>query len=167
MNPEQHAEEQHNLFITQATENGVVWALRSSEGYAVSPSNDYDESEVIPFWSHAEGARALATDEWGAYEVTELPLAEFLETWMLGMQSEDLLVGTNWDAELAGTELEPIELAYEITGKLLETGKDLQLEHFDSLQHFHDQLKQAIEAGGDEDEDEEDDEEEEEEKEKK
>ncbi|RYY85493.1 MAG: DUF2750 domain-containing protein [Chitinophagaceae bacterium] len=159
MNPEQHAEEQHTLFIKQAVENGSVWALRSSEGYAVSPSNDYDDSEVIPFWSHADGARALATDEWGAYDVTEVPLAEFLETWMLGMQNEDLLVGTNWDAELAGTELEPIELAYEITSGLLDAGKDLQLEHFDSLQHFHDQLKQALEAGGNDDEDEEEEEE--------
>ncbi|TCZ64719.1 DUF2750 domain-containing protein [Flaviaesturariibacter aridisoli] len=142
---EQHSEDQHRLFIAQAAESGSVWALRSDEGFAVSPSNEYDEAEVIPFWSNPEGARSLATDEWEAYAAVEIPLSEFLETWMLGMQSEELLVGTNWDAELAGTELEPIELAYVLTTRLLEQGKTIELEHFDSLQHFHEQLKAALE----------------------
>ncbi|RYD93389.1 MAG: DUF2750 domain-containing protein [Sphingobacteriales bacterium] len=146
---DQHAEDQHRLFIARAVETGTVWALRSEEGFAVSPSNDYDEAEVIPFWSDAEGAKALATDEWASYTPTEIPLAEFLETWMLGMQQEDLLVGTNWDAELAGTELEPIELAYVVTNRLLEQNKPLELEHFESLQAFNDQLKQALDASGD------------------
>ena len=143
---DQHSEDQHRLFIAQAVENGSVWALRSSDGFAVSPSNEYDEAEVIPFWSSPEAARALATDEWDAYEAVEIPLAEFLETWMLGMQNEELLVGTNWDDEMAGTELEPIELAYVLTARLLEQGKTVELENFESLQHYHEQLKQAIES---------------------
>ncbi|GAB4092968.1 DUF2750 domain-containing protein [Flaviaesturariibacter terrae] len=146
MNPEQLSEDQHRLFIAQTVEAGTVWALRSDEGFAVSPSNEYDDSEVIPFWSSADAARALATDEWAGYAAVEIPLAEFLETWMLGMQQEDLLVGTNWDAELAGTELEPIELAYVLTSKLIEGNKPLDLEHFESLEVFHNELKQALES---------------------
>lgn len=146
MNSEQHADDLHRLFIAQVVQTGSVWALRADDGFAVSPSNEYDEAEVIPFWSNADAARSLATDEWAAYEPVEIPLAEFLETWMLGMQHEDLLVGTNWDAELAGSELEPIELAYVLATRLLEGGQAIELEHFESLEQFQGQLKEVIEA---------------------
>ncbi|RYZ20867.1 MAG: DUF2750 domain-containing protein [Chitinophagaceae bacterium] len=148
-----NADVQFNQFIEQVSANKTVWALRSEEGYAVSPSNDFDDAEVIPFWSDAATAQALASDEWADYKAEEIPLGEFLETWMLGMQQEGMLVGTNWDATLEGTELEPLELAYALTGRLLETGGTVELENF-SLADFHEQLRQAIESSGNDEEEE-------------
>jgi hypothetical protein len=140
------AEVKHALFITQAAESGLVWALRSEEGYATSPSNDYDEGEVIPFWSDPELAKSLASDEWAAYIPTEVPMVDFLENWLVGMQQEAMLVGTNWDADLAGMELEPLELALELADKLLELKKDMSFEHFASLAEYREQVRQALEA---------------------
>ncbi|TCJ18767.1 DUF2750 domain-containing protein [Flaviaesturariibacter flavus] len=145
------ADEQYNQFIEQVIANRSVWALRSAEGYAVSPSNDYDDAEVIPFWSDAATAESLANDEWSDYKAEQIALGEFLETWMLGMQQEGMLVGTNWDASLEGTELEPLELAYALTGRLLETGATVELENF-SLADFHEQLRQALDSDNDEEE---------------
>jgi hypothetical protein len=140
------ADEKHRQFIDQATESGIVWALRSDEGYATSPSNDYDEAEVIPFWSTPEAAKELATDEWAVYVPTEIPMTDLLENWLVGMQQEDLLVGTNWDAELAGTELEPLELALELADKLLALKKTISFEHFADLADYREQVRQALEA---------------------
>ena len=96
--------------------SGIVWGLKDSEGSATSSSTN-DETEdrpIMPFWSDRAYAKQCAKDEWSVYEPTEIPLDLFLEHWLPGMEGDGYLVGTNWNAQLSGHEVEPLQLLEEI-----------------------------------------------------
>ena len=105
------SENRHRIFIETVLEKGVIWGLRSEDGWAIAPSTEYEEANVMPFWSHRGAAKAAAQDEWSDYEPTEIVLATFIDSWLCNMHEDGLLVGTNWNANLLGMEIEPIDLA--------------------------------------------------------
>jgi hypothetical protein len=76
----------------------------------------------MPFWSDKAYAARAVKDEWSSYSPTEIPLPEFLDRWLKGMSADGVLVGTNWDAHLTGTEIGAAELAQEL---LKESGETL------------------------------------------
>lgn len=106
-------------FIDAAVSSGAVWGLEHDEGWALAASVEYEDSYVMPFWSSEEAARACASEEWAEYRVSGLPLEDFIQQWLPGMQEDGYLVGTDWDVETAGPEIEPEELA-----EVLETALD-------------------------------------------
>lgn len=109
------AKEQHDRFVEHVRASGLVWGLRSAEGWAMAPSNDEDEdADVIPFWSDRAYAARCAADEWEEYAPESIPLEAFLEAWLPGMSEEGTLVGTNWNAQLTGAEVDPLELREEL-----------------------------------------------------
>ena len=72
-------------------------------------------------------------------------MAEFLENWCIGMSNDSLLVGTNFDRNLFGYEVDPLEILLEVLNELEETNKQIQLTHFESLEAFEIQVRNAIE----------------------
>ena len=108
------AEENHARFIREVRDSGLVWGLKSDQGWAVCESNEYEDTDVYPFWSDRSSAALHCTDEWAVYEPTSLSLEIFLETWLPGMAEDGVLIGTNWDEELSGLEVEPFDLAREL-----------------------------------------------------
>ena len=111
------AKEQHDRFVQRVRTNGLVWGLRSADGWAMAPSNDDDEdADVIPFWSDRAYAARCAVDEWAEYAPESIPLEAFIEAWLPGMSEEGTLVGTNWNAQLTGAEVDPMDLLAELTG---------------------------------------------------
>ena len=109
------AKEQHNRFVERVRASGLVWGLQSPDGWAMAPSNDEDEdADVIPFWSDRAYAARCAVDEWAVYSPESIPLEAFLEAWLPGMAEEGTLVGTNWNAQLTGTEVDPLDLREEL-----------------------------------------------------
>jgi hypothetical protein len=72
-------------------------------------------------------------------------LAEFLENWCIGMSNDGLLVGTSFDRNLFGYEVDPLEILLEVLNELEETNKQIQLTHFDSLEAFEEHVRNAIE----------------------
>jgi hypothetical protein len=56
-----------------------------------------------------------------------------------------MLVGTNFDRNLFGYEVDPLELLLEILNELEETNKQIQLTHFESLEALEEQVRNAIE----------------------
>ena len=68
----------------------------------------------MPFWSDRAYAKQCAKEDWSHYEPTPIPLKLFLEGWLTGMAADGCLVGTNWNAQLCGHEIEPSELRQEI-----------------------------------------------------
>ena len=68
----------------------------------------------MPFWSDRAYAQRAARDEWGHYAPASLSLAQFLETWLVGMSADRILVGTNWDFNFCGLEVEPADLAQRL-----------------------------------------------------
>ncbi len=43
---------------------------------------------------------------------------EFLDDWLPGMHSDVLLVGVNWNVDLEGAEIEPLDLLEEFEAEL-------------------------------------------------
>lgn len=111
-------EENLDRFILESIATGCVWGLEGPDGWAVCPSEKYNETDVIPFWSQPEFAQALCDGEWSVYTPVAVALDEFLEEWLPGMHEDVLLVGVNWDADLEGVEMEPLDLIEEIEGEL-------------------------------------------------
>lgn len=106
----------HRRFVREVRESGLVWGLRSDQGWAVCESNEYEATDVYPFWSDEAEARLHCTDDWDGFVTDSLPLEDFIDTWLAGMIEDGVLVGTNWDAELSGVELEPEDLVRELAG---------------------------------------------------
>ncbi|ELM6620515.1 DUF2750 domain-containing protein [Vibrio fluvialis] len=99
------------LFIKESQENNLVWGLRNEEGWLSCESTEFEDSEVMPFWSSKEDAQLHNVEEWADFEVLEIPLDIFVEDWLITLGEDGVLVGINWNANLDGKELEPSELA--------------------------------------------------------
>jgi hypothetical protein len=119
--PTTQAEENHERFVREVRESGLVWGLKSDQGWAVCESNEYEDTDVYPFWSDEAQASRHCQDDWAGFVPDSLPLDVFIDTWLAGMSEDGVLVGTNWDEELSGLELEPDDLAQEL---LDEAGED-------------------------------------------
>jgi hypothetical protein len=107
-------------FIVEAMELGCVWGLEGPDGWALSASEAHDDVDVMPFWSQESFAQAHCQDDWKAYKPVAIDLVEFLEDWLPGLHEDVLLVGVNWNIELEGEELEPLDLLEEFDGEMTE-----------------------------------------------
>ncbi|GAB2191481.1 DUF2750 domain-containing protein [Sessilibacter sp. MAH2] len=111
-------DENYDRFIVEALETGCVWGLCNEEGWAVCPSEASPNRDVMPFWSQPEFAEVLCDDEWQDYEVTAVSTEEFLEEWLTGLHDDEVLVGVNWNENLEGDEIEPLDLLEDFDGEL-------------------------------------------------
>ncbi|WP_347156955.1 DUF2750 domain-containing protein [Pontibacter chitinilyticus] len=149
-------ESKYKAFIQQIVANGSVWGLTQDDTWATSSSAEYEETEVILFWSEESGAKACAEDDWKDYKTESITLVEFLENWCVGMYGDALLLGADWDADLTGKEAEPLEVALDVVQELKAQNKTLEFTQYDSQEDFEEQVVEALE-GGEEDEDTDDD----------
>ncbi|TQV77441.1 DUF2750 domain-containing protein [Aliikangiella marina] len=106
--------ELYDEFLDEICGTEIVWGLANEEGWAVCDSNDFDGREAIPFWSNEHLAKLLCTGDWADYVPRPIPLEEFLDDWLHGMHEDEILVGTNWDDELVGPELEPLVILEDV-----------------------------------------------------
>ena len=111
-----NAETNHAAFVERVTASGLLWGLKSGSSWAVCESNEYEDTLVYPFWSDESEARRHCTGDWQHFEPASVELSAFIEHWLPGMHEDEVLVGTNWDADLAGLEWEPLELAQQLAG---------------------------------------------------
>ncbi|WP_299018044.1 DUF2750 domain-containing protein [uncultured Photobacterium sp.] len=101
-----------DLFVTETKETLKVWGLCNEEGDWLSvDSSEFENSEVMPFWSNEADAKHHCADEWEEFHAVMIPLDVFVEDWMITLSEDGVLVGVNWNEQLEGTELEPSELA--------------------------------------------------------
>ncbi|WP_237067512.1 DUF2750 domain-containing protein [Microbulbifer guangxiensis] len=111
-------EENCARFLPESAAQGCVWALEGDEGFALCASEKYPQTDVMPFWSQREFAEQHADGEWQGYAVVAIDLEEFMDDWLTGMHEDVLLVGINWNAELEGVELEPLDLLEQLEQEL-------------------------------------------------
>lgn len=104
----------HRRFVERVKESGVVWGLKAEDGWAICPSNEHD-CNVMPFWSDEAYARRCAVKEWSGHTPTAIDIDSFIDHWLRGMHEDGMLVGTNFNADMAGLEVEPIDIAKELT----------------------------------------------------
>lgn len=105
-------------FLPESAEQGCVWALEGDGGFALCESEKYPQTEVMPFWSQREFAEIHADGDWADYKVVPVDLEEFMDDWLTGMHEDVLLVGINWNDELEGIELEPLDLLEQLEQEL-------------------------------------------------
>ncbi len=113
-------DENFDLFIEEALATGCVWGLESEQGWAICPSVANDELDVMPLWSQPEYAQVHVVGEWSHYQVVPISLEELLDDWLPGMHEDVSLVGPNWNADLEGDEIEPLDLLQEFTDEDVE-----------------------------------------------
>jgi len=139
----------HQKFVKTVCENGIVYGLKNKNGFATSSSNqlEYDNGfpiGMICFWAEKVRAKSCAKDEWRKYNVTEITLAEFMENWCVGMANDGLLIGTQFDQNLLGHEVEPLDLILELTSELKSNGKNLTFRKFNDVTDLEEQVKASI-----------------------
>jgi Protein of unknown function (DUF2750) len=113
-------DENYERFLEEAMATGCVWGLENDEGWALCPANQNAELDVMPLWSQPEYAQAHVADEWASYRVVPIALEELLDDWLPGMHEDVLLVGPNWNSDLDGDEIEPLDLLEDFDELLAE-----------------------------------------------
>lgn len=114
-----NSQRRYENFIKRTSESNTVWGLKNEDRWCVCESNDYEDTEVMLFWSDEAYAKQCAIEEWSDYKPEPIPLEEFMNNWLYGMNQDNLLVGVNWNAKLIGLEVEPYDL-YKILEAALE-----------------------------------------------
>ncbi len=132
-------------FISEIVASEKVWGLTKDDTWATSSSYEFEDVEVILFWSKSDAAAACAEDDWEVYKPESITLVEFLENWCVGMYGDNLLLGANWTAELIGREAEPLEVALDVVNQLKEQGKTIEFTQYDSQEEFEAQVNEALE----------------------
>jgi uncharacterized protein DUF2750 len=95
-------------FYRDAATNGAVWTVRDEGGYPAPTTREGVRTQ--PFWSsRSRVERIVATvPAYAGFDVEEIPLDEFLERWLPGLEQDGLLVGVNWSGPRAtGYDVEP------------------------------------------------------------
>lgn len=103
-------DEIYDQFIHDALATGCVWGLESDDGWAICPSSSNDEIDVMPLWSQPELAEVHCQQEWAKYRPVPISLEELLDEWLPGMHEDVVLVGIDWNQQLDGEEVEPLDL---------------------------------------------------------
>jgi len=137
----------HLAFIKTISDNELVYVLQNENGFATSNSNQYKDDNGSPigmlyFWADKVRAKSCAINEWKEYKVTEILLAEFMENWCIGMANDGLLVGTQFDQNMFGFTIEPLELVLELTSQLKSIRKDLNFRKFNGISDLKKQVKE-------------------------
>ena len=126
----------HQRFVRTVCSTEVVYGLKNDEGFATSSSVHYEEADgepvgMICFWAEEALASSCIKDGWAAYSVVPVSLIDFIENWCVGMDNDGLLVGTQFDSNMFGYEVEPLELIVELTTELRNIHKDLEFRKFE------------------------------------
>ena len=107
----------YERFIDQANELEVVWNLQSTDGFAICESSEFDDTEVMTFWSQENDAKAACVDDWKIYTPNPVRIDDFIDAWLHGMDEDEMYVGINWNRELEGVEIDPVMLIEDLLGE--------------------------------------------------
>jgi Protein of unknown function (DUF2750) len=143
-------QEQYDNFIKTVSTSQQVYALQSSQGYATSRTNEYEDEEgesleLICFWSDKALAAACAVNAWKSYKPVAIPLGEFMERWCVGMYEEDIIAGADFNGEFKGYEAEPLVLVNQLIAELKAIKSPIKFVNYTSLDDFSTCLKEALE----------------------
>lgn len=104
----------YQRFIEHIQESGKLWGLKSPSGWVVVESTEFEDTEVMPFWSEESYAKVHCEGEWQDFAPVAIDIEEFVADWLPGMDEDGTLVGPNWNADLEGLEIEPVEIAKQL-----------------------------------------------------
>ncbi len=137
-------------FLETICQTEVVWVLEKEEGYATASSINFEDedgepAEVLCFWSEKDFAQACSKDDWEGYIPIEISLTDFIENWCIGMDNDLIMAGIEFDDELTGNEVDPLELILEINEVLKKINKKLMLQNYKSMNDLADEVTKILE----------------------
>ena len=115
----------YDRFVQRALESKSVWLIVDTERDlpATCDSNEVTRSFVVPVWSdRAYAVRAQPKFAFNT-DVEEVPLENFLERTIPFLSDQNGLAGPNWNADLAGLEVDPLELLQKLQKHTAALGK--------------------------------------------
>lgn len=104
----------YQQLLTEVREQGALWGLQFGEDWVVCDSNEFADTDVLPLWSSEAAAKAHCIEEWADYVPVAISLESFFEEWVNDLGDDGVLIGTNWNADMDGLEVDPMELAKEL-----------------------------------------------------
>ncbi|WP_394200016.1 DUF2750 domain-containing protein [Shewanella waksmanii] len=107
-------EARYDFLVEQAKTHEVLWTLQDLDGCVMLTT---EEEDCIPMWPTEESAAAWAVDDWKDCSVLAIPLAEWLERWVPGMQDDDLFVAVFPVHDDLGVVIPPYELEQRLAPK--------------------------------------------------
>lgn len=142
-------EQRYERFIKSVCETEIIYGLEKSEGFATSESIHYEDDEgdpieLICFWSETDLANSCSKSGWEGYSTSEISLTNFMENWCIGMENDGLFVGINFDQNMFGFEIEPLELILELIKELTKQNKQLVFKGFSDLKDMKDQIEDIL-----------------------
>ena len=113
------------LFVEQVAEEAELFGLfDETNGWANCHAHDNkDATAVYLFWSDAKLAEKLKTEERADYKVEAIALNVFFDSWLDGMQKQQVFAGVNWDQNLCGLEIEAMVLKNALIEKFQDEEK--------------------------------------------
>jgi hypothetical protein len=93
-------------FLADVKNKQSFWALqeKSGEDWVVLDSINFENTDVMPLWSTEELAQVHCVDEWEDYVPTKITLSDWLEFWLEDLSEDGVIVGINWQEEVADPE---------------------------------------------------------------
>ena len=104
-------------FRREVPREGRVWSIRDAAGYPAPP--DENGCRAMPFWSKPSRAERVvgAVPAYRGFDVVEIPVEDWLSSWLPGLRHDGLLVGVNWAGTRAtGFDVAPAQVAGWFTG---------------------------------------------------
>ncbi|WP_137222397.1 DUF2750 domain-containing protein [Shewanella sp. MEBiC00475] len=107
-------EGRYDYMVEQIKAENVIWTLQDQDGCVMLTTEDED---CIPMWPSEETAALWAVDEWKECEPLAIPLNEFQERWVSGMEDDDLFIAVFPVQEDLGVVVPPYEMNERISPK--------------------------------------------------
>jgi len=138
----QPEDEEYNRFIRSIIDSQTLYTLVSDEGdIAECPSTEYeeDDGEPVPVfcvWHDRAQAEACKVEEWADYQLEALPLDFFMHEWLVSMDQDAVLLGVDFDSELYGLEIEPVEVLADLLDAAAQMQCGDMIDGYDELMKY-------------------------------
>ena len=138
----QPEDEEYNRFIRSIIGSQTLYTLVSDEGdIAECPSTEYeeDDGEPVPVfcvWHDRAQAEACKVEEWADYQLEALPLDFFMHEWLVSMDQDAVLLGVDFDSELYGLEIEPVEVLADLLDAAAQMQCSDMIDGYDELMKY-------------------------------
>jgi len=107
-------EGRYDYLVEQVKEHKEIWTLQDNDGCVMLTTEDED---CIPMWPSEEAAALWAVDEWQDCQPLSIPLNEWEERWVSGMEDDELLVAVFPVQDDLGVVVQPWELQQRLQPK--------------------------------------------------
>lgn len=137
------------IFINEIINNQEVFILEDQNGIAFSQSILFtsDNKQPVPvicFWSNVTNAKKASINDWDNFKTFSICLSTFIEDYLVQIYNDSLIVGINFDSEMIGLEIDPLDLILEILKKCKDKKINLDLEYFKNINDLENQVKQLM-----------------------